>query len=150
MINRETRLIFYILLSGFFLFLDQLLKYTARVNHDYQYYLIDTYLGWEYFGNTGIAFSIPFSNSLLLFATPIIIFLLFYTIVYKKRSELFIIGIFLIIFGAISNLIDRFLFEITVDYIRFIFWVLNLADIMIVTGALLLILDELLKNNPKK
>ncbi|MEK7679603.1 MAG: signal peptidase II, partial [Deltaproteobacteria bacterium] len=76
-IMKNTRLIIYILISGFFLLFDQLLKYFARTNPDFNYYLWQPWLGWEYYANTGIAFSLPFPNWLIIILTPIIILGLF-------------------------------------------------------------------------
>ena len=132
-----------LVISGFFFVLDQMLKFLARTNPTDTYHLIDNVLGWEYFGNTGIAFSLPFPNTLLVVGTPIIL-LLFIAYVGKKRnvgSKMFF-ATCLIFFGAISNLIDRVLFELTVDYIRILTSVINIADIMIVLGTILLLMDH--------
>lgn len=142
--KRRTHLILYLLLSGFFLFLDQFLKYLARTNPKQNYYIWKTWLGWEYLENSGIAFSLPFPNFLIIILTPIILLglIIFYT-KKKNKTKLFHLGIFLIIAGAISNFIDRFLFEVTIDYLRILTSVINLADVMIVLGGGLLIINEL-------
>jgi len=99
-------------------------------------------LGWEYWGNSGIAFSIPFPNWLIIILTPIILFGLFYFVTRKKRQIIFYLGIFLIFAGAISNFIDRVLFGFTIDYICIFTGVINLADVMIVVGAGIVLLDN--------
>ena len=130
-------------ISGFFLFLDQILKYFARTNPDFSYYLLKPWLGWEYFTNPGIAFSLPFSNTLLIILTPLIILALFIILTKQKKPSLyFVLGLQLIITGAISNLIDRVLFSITIDYLRILTGIINLADILIMSGVLLLILGD--------
>jgi lipoprotein signal peptidase len=43
-----------------------------------------------------------------------------------------------IIAGAVSNVIDRFIYGFTIDYIRIFTSILNCADILIIIGALLL------------
>ena len=63
----------------------------------------------------------------------------------KKRTLLFSFGIYLIVAGAISNLIDRILFTITIDYFRIVTSIINLADVMIVVGAGMLIFVEMKK-----
>lgn len=140
-----------IVFSGVFLFFDQLFKYFARTYPDYTYYLWQPWLGWEYFPNYGIAFSLPFPNTLLIILTPIIILVLFFFLAKQKKPALFVIlGISMIIAGAISNLIDRILFSSTTDYLRLFTGVINIADIIIVSGAGLLLLDEFWKKKAKK
>ncbi|MFA4831592.1 MAG: signal peptidase II [Patescibacteria group bacterium] len=130
-------------ISGVFLLVDQWLKYLTRTNPDFTYYLWKPWLGWEYFSNSGIAFSLPFPNPLLIIFTPLIILALFIFLTKQKNpSFFFIFGITLIIAGAISNLIDRVLFAATIDYLRLLTGVINLADVMIAAGAGLLVWME--------
>ncbi len=126
----------FICLSGVFLILDQVLKYLARTNPEFSAYIWKNWIGWEYLANTGIAFSLPFPNWLLITLTPFILLFLLY-LVFKKRDagKLIYLGVFLIISGALSNFIDRVLFAVTIDYLRFFTSVINLADIIIVLGA---------------
>jgi signal peptidase II len=132
------------LISGLFLLVDQVLKYFARTNPDFTSYLWKPWLGWEYFPNNGIAFSLPFPNTLLIILTPLIILALFIFLTKQKTpSSYFIFGIILIIGGAVSNLIDRILFTATIDYLRILTGVINLADVMIVVGAGLLVWGEI-------
>lgn len=128
-------------LSGFLFSIDQVLKYKARMNPYEKIYIIKDWVGWEFFGNTGIAFSIPFPNIILVIGTPIILLVLLVYIEKKEdiqKSALF--GAILIFLGAISNLIDRILFEITIDYIRIATSVINIADIMIILGTILMLI----------
>ncbi|MFH1947051.1 MAG: signal peptidase II [Candidatus Magasanikbacteria bacterium] len=147
--KNKIHLIIYFFISGFFLFLDQVLKYFARNNSEVSFYVWKKYLGWEYFENSGVAFSLPFPNWLIIIVTPIILLGLLYSINKKKRpfgvssgraQSIFYLGIFLIFAGAISNFIDRVLFGVTIDYLRVLTGVINLADVMIVVGAGLLVL----------
>ena len=138
--NKKIRLIIYILISGFFLLLDQNLKYIAKSNSDFTYYIYKPYLGWEYLINNGIAFSLPLPNFIIIFLTSIIILsIILFSLKKKDKTNLFIFSIFLILAGAISNFIDRILFLGTIDYLRIFTGVINLADIMIVFGVFLLI-----------
>ena len=121
---------------------DQLLKWVARSNPDFQYYIFDEWLGWGYMANPGIAFSLPFPNWLLVLITPLIIFGLFFLASRrdKKISPIsYLLSLTLIISGAISNFIDRVLFAATIDYLRILTGVINLADVGIVVGAGILI-----------
>lgn len=123
-------------MSGlFFIVFDQILKFIGRMNPATAYYIWKPWIGWEYFPNTGVAFSIPFPYPILIITTPLI--LIWFVIQIKKRNTtlLFNIGLILIIAGAISNLIDRMLFNFTIDYIRIFTAIFNLADIAIVVGA---------------
>lgn len=139
----KDHLIIYTLISGLFLFLDQILKYLARTNPDFTFYFWKPMLGWEYFANTGIAFSIPVPNWLVILITPIIL-ILFVSLILKakKKSNLFYLALLLIIMGAISNFIDRILFSATIDYLRILTGIINLADVMIVVGAGMMVWRE--------
>lgn len=121
---------------GGFLFLgDQILKYFARINPNFSYYIWKPWLGWEVFFNNGIAFSLPFPNWLIILITPALLLLLFVWAREKKRGMWFQFGVCLIIAGAISNFVDRVLWGATIDYLRVLTGVINLADCMIVVGA---------------
>ena len=142
--KNKIRLTIYIFVSGFFLCLDQVLKFWARGNQEFSFYIWKNWLGWEYFENAGIAFSFPFPNWLIIILTPIILLGFLYFVTKKKRPfgvssgqlhTIFYLGIFLIFAGAISNFIDRVLFGVTIDYLRVLTGVINLADVMIVVGA---------------
>ncbi len=115
---------------------DQILKYFARVNPDFAYYIWKPWLGWELFLNNGIAFSLPFPNWLIILITPVLLLLLIAWAKEKKRSSVFYFGISLIVAGAISNFADRVLWGATIDYLRVLTGVINLADVGIVVGAM--------------
>lgn len=133
-----------IFLGGLFLFLlDRTLKYNA-VMYPETKFVWKNIIGWEYFANPGIAFSLPFPNIILLFFTPIIIFALcaYYIHSYKKNNTLTNFSIILIIAGTTSNFIDRYVFGITIDYLRLFTSVINIADIMIILGLGLFLLKQ--------
>lgn len=140
---KKTHAVLSILTGGFFVLIDQWCKWIARTEPQFSWYLIKPWLGWEYLRNPGIAFGLPVPNAVLLVVTPIILLLLFVWYVQKRdRGLLHLWGVVLIAFGAISNYVDRVLFEVTIDYIRVITGVINLADLLIVVGAGLLILEH--------
>lgn len=129
--------------GGFFLFIDQLLKYFARTHPMFTYYLDTRWLGWEYFANTGIAFSIPLPSFITILITPLVLLALF--IAWNTRVDKtprFYFGATLIIAGAVSNFIDRILFNATIDYLRILTGVINLADVMVVGGGVLLFFNK--------
>jgi len=134
--------------SGFFIFFDQWLKFLAR-NFPEARISPFPWFGWEYFANPGIAFSLPFPNLLLIILTPFILAWLFVAIFFKNTAVTnnlsaynlqLRLGVCLIFSGALSNLIDRILFAATIDYLRIFTSVINLADVMIVLGGLLVLL----------
>jgi lipoprotein signal peptidase len=137
MSTKHSRLI--IFSSGFLFILDQLLKYFARTNPYYRFYLWKHYLGWEYYLNQGIAFGIPFNNTLLVILIPIILVGLLFFYYKKNPSFCILFGLYLIFAGALSNLIDRSFYAMTIDYIRIFTSIINLSDVAIITGAILLI-----------
>lgn len=144
MTTKQRRISLFIGTCGVFLLLDQYAKHWALANQDISLYLIKPWLGWEFFANPGITFGIPVPNALLILITPLILLFLAKLLVkeYKKRPALFSFALILIINGAISNYIDRVLYSITIDYIRIITSVINIADVMIIAGALLLLFSQ--------
>jgi signal peptidase II len=139
-----------VLLGGLFLLLDQGLKFFARTHPSDAFYIIKPLFGWEYFENTGIAFSLPFPQIGLAILTPIILIWLYHVISKQKRNRqgLFL-ALTLIVSGAVSNFVDRMVFGFTVDYIRIFTGVINVADVLIVTGVILMLLAEGEKEDSK-
>ena len=138
--KKKSYLLFYNLIGIFLLLLDQSLKFFSRNNPKYYFYIWKNLIGWEYLPNYGIAFSLPIPNLITIILTPLIILLLIYYFYKKKnKTNLFYLSSSFIIFGAISNYIDRILFSFTIDYFRFFTGVINLADVMIVLGGILLL-----------
>jgi len=141
-----------ILLGGVFLLLDQMLKYLALHSFNPEH----TYLGvvgWKPFLNPGVAFSLPVPQIvILLFTFPVLLLLAF--LIYQsfvqpeKNSPGLNLALSLVFFGALSNLIDRLLYQHTVDYMLIFTAVLNLADVMIVAGFLIYLLFSTHKKRP--
>ncbi len=132
--------IFIFILGGFLFLLDRGLKHFAFTYPSVTHYLWRQWIGWEYFENPGVAFGIPLPWFAAFIYTPVIFtFLIWYYRKQKIHSAFLRLGIIFIFFGAISNLIDRVLYHITIDYIRIFTSIINLADIMIVVGAAMLL-----------
>ncbi len=121
--------------------LDRLLKYVALSGTQAE--TAGGLLRFALFRNNGIAFSLPFSGPLVwLLSIAILVFV--GRLAYKdfqtrhyKRAEAYLF----FILGACSNLFDRIAYGFTVDYaIFFSLSAVNLADAMIVAGALWLVL----------
>ncbi len=126
--------------SGVFcIALDQLLKFIAQKSADHAYYLISHLIGWEYFENPGIAFGIPLPQFIVIPLSIIIIILGIILLNKGNENKKQMFGASLLIAGALSNLIDRILYGITIDYIRIITSIFNLADLAIVIGGIILI-----------
>ena len=121
--------------------LDRILKYLAIAGKIF------------YFKNTGIAFSVPLSQNLILYfnilISLILIFLIYLLIKFleQKNNLLFVLSFELLIIGTVSNLIDRIKFGFVIDYFNFGFFYNNLADIFIIAGLLILFWKLIFKNN---
>ncbi len=135
---------FFIFILGGVLFLADLgLKYFAFSHPQVTSYLWKPWLGWEYFENPGVAFGIPLPWFTAFIYTPIILLFLF-SYYSKRKNNIFIVAALVFItFGAVSNLIDRIQYHITIDYLRIFTTIINVSDLMIVFGVLLLLYKEL-------
>lgn len=132
-------------LGGFFLFIDRILKYIARTYPDFSYYIFRDWIGWSFFKNPGIAFSISIPDFVVIFLTPFVLLFLFIYFLQKKTTKIERIALIFIISGATSNFIDRVLFQFTIDYIRLYTSIINIADLMIISGVTILIKENLFK-----
>lgn len=121
----------------FLLATDQWLKW--QVLHAWQTprLAFGGWLGWEQFLNPGIAFGIPFPTWLVVGLTiPVVLILVSVSArAIQQNSTARLLASNLIISGALSNLLDRVQYGVTVDYWRVLTAVVNLADICIVLGG---------------
>ena len=115
--------------------------------------IINPYLSWTYLQNTGAAFSIladgggvqkAFLLSVSVLVSVIVILWIHKTSEYQ-RQKLF--GQFLLLSGAVGNLIDRAQYGYVVDFINMhvngFYWpVFNLADSFIFIGVMLLVFQR--------
>lgn len=93
----------------------------------------------NFVGNFNIAFSLPLAGFWLNVIIIFLIFALIYNLLYliKKRDYQKADYLLFIIFGAISNLVDRLRYGYVIDYFDLkYFTVFNLADVMIVGGVI--------------
>lgn len=99
----------------------------------------------SYVLNPGVAFGIIGANPGLVQITHIFLTCVLVLYLYKIDSNIQVkCSILAVILGSISNLLDRFMYNGVVDYIDvWIFPKFNIADLMVVFGALLLIIFEL-------
>lgn len=90
-------------------------------------------------------------NSILLYFLIGTAFLLFFFLFFKnwqKKDFLLMTGFSLIIFGGLSNFLDRIIFGYVIDWLRVFFLpisIFNIADIMIIGGIIILIVKFIKK-----
>lgn len=135
-----------ICLMTIFFLLDRYLKnLILTLGPGFTKIIIKDLLSFNLIKNYNIAFSIPINgNWLTILISFIILGLIIINtreLVKTKKINLEINLLFVIIVGAISNLIDRYQYGYVVDYLKinhlFIF---NLADFMITCGAAALLI----------
>lgn len=141
------------------LLIDQILKIIVRnsINLFQEIKIIKNFFYLTHLENTGAAFSV-LENSTIFLIIISVLFILFLDKYIRKEEKNFnkldIISFGLIMGGIYGNLIDRIIHQGVIDYLSFIifkydFPVFNFADICIVVGACLIIIDTLFikKNN---
>ncbi|HLD82137.1 MAG TPA: signal peptidase II [Patescibacteria group bacterium] len=119
--------------------IDRILKSTLQKDpFAYKDFFDSGILKIQRYENTGVAFSIPLPQWLILsLSTTIVLALAWFLMrALQKKQSLAVLFYDLIIVGALSNIIDRLLYGHVIDYINFIFyfWIFNIADIMITVG----------------
>ena len=130
--------------------LDQIIKnvFFLFMNYGDSIAIIDGFFNITLIGNTGAAFSILSSNTILLILISIIVLnaLYFGFIKGKNLNAIEQISFGLLIGGIMGNLIDRVIHMQVIDYLDFNFFgfdfpVFNLADILIVVSMVLIIVQ---------
>lgn len=101
--------------------------------------------------NYNISFSLPLSGpilNILIIAIILGLILVIYKLILKEKClSLKSLLLTFILFGAISNMVDRLQYGYVIDYLELkYFTVFNLADVMISIGVLILIF-KLLKTD---
>lgn len=101
-------------------------------------------IGWRYFAfeqfhNTGVAFGIPLPPWFVLPLTFIFIVALLSWAWRARASRFVVLGAGLVAVGALSNAVDRVMYGYTIDYLRVINAILNLADVWVVVGIYMLL-----------
>lgn len=141
-------------LPFFIVLIDQLSKILvhAKMNLYDSFTVIPSLLDLTYIRNEGIAFGINFPGSKIFFIIfPILI--TFYLISLLKNKEFedntSQIALFLIIGGAIGNILDRILRGYVVDFIDFHingahWYIFNVADASVTIGLLFLLYSSIL------
>jgi len=153
--NYWTKVIFILLISLDIFILESIIKYIFILNKTpvTEFYLIPNLLKLVFQPNYNIAFGIPLPQYLIIIIVLIILSLLGFWLVkaifLKRLWQIFSLS--LIIFGALSNLLDRLFYGFVIDYLSLIIWpIFNLADFMIVAGVLILMLTEFFNKKDKQ
>ena len=127
----------------FFVILDRFFKNFVLVEPERRFNLIGEILKFSSQFNRYIAFSLPLSGVMLSFFILLIIIIFIWLSLssWRLRDDFKSISLALIILGASSNLWDRIWHGAVIDYLDLkYFTVFNLADVIIVTGVILLII----------
>ncbi len=100
-------------------------------------------IGWRFFAferfhNPGIAFGIPIPLWIVL---PLTILFLIALAVWVKKINVSAakLAFFMIFAGALSNAFDRVTYGYTIDYLRIIDAIINIADLLVVAGISILV-----------
>jgi signal peptidase II len=126
-----------------FFVLDRYFKVLAlSLLQGQNYPIIGDTLRFNFVPNYFAAFSLPFSghlfNSLIILATLALAALSIYF--FKKSDKKTSLALLMIMFGAVSNLIDRFSYGFVVDYLDLqYFTIFNGADVMITIGTVFIL-----------
>jgi len=149
----SKKTVFYLILAVFFVVLDRFLKILA-INQVFNppIRVIEDIFQLNLAKNYNIAFSLPLGGWLLNILVGLIILVLVYywLILNKKREYKILIFLTFIIFGAISNMVDRLKFGYVVDYFDLkYFTVFNIADVMIVGGVIFVLIINILIKDKK-
>lgn len=141
------------IISTIILFLsDQLIKFLIRQNlRIYESItIIPKFFHLTYVENDGGAWNILSGNKIILILSAFVVLIVIYETILKKQTltKIEIISYSLFVGGVLGNLCDRIFLGVVVDYLDFnifgySFPVFNLADIGIVLGTLLLMIDTL-------
>ncbi len=139
----------FLIVAIFFVFFDRLLKYWAITHSAKIVDIIPGIFKLNLAKNYYIAFSIPFSGSILnILILAIIAVLVYFIVILVKKQEIIQAGYLTnIVIGAISNIYDRFNYGFVIDYFDLKYYtVFNIADSMIVVGSILLVVNLYKKN----
>lgn len=129
---------------------DQLIKNGLLffMNYGQSITIIKNFFNITLIGNTGAAFSILSSNTILLIIISVVVLnvLYFFFIKGKTLTDFEQVSYGLLVGGIMGNLIDRVLRMQVVDYLDFNifgynFPVFNLADIVIVISMILIVIQ---------
>jgi signal peptidase II len=143
-VKKQSTKIFWLLIpTALIVLLDEWIKLISLQRLPDEGSLIDPgIISFAIHQNFGIAFDIPFKLEFVILISIVIgigLFHVAYKQFYDQPKVAF--AALVIVVGAIGNLYDRIVYDFTVDYIiLFGRSAINLSDVIIVTGAILLLL----------
>ena len=153
MINKKLSNYSFIILSIFIFLLDFSSKYLLINYYDLGLkgrVYITPFLDFILVLNPGISFGILSNGDdiqrwILSIISILVIFYLYYWST-KSSSKLTIMSLFIMIGGAIGNVFDRLVYGKVIDFISlhvfdYYWYVFNIADIAIVLGGLMVLVD---------
>jgi len=149
--NRSTLLV-YIVIAFFTFQLDRITKELA-LSKAVERYELNPFLAFDLVINRGVTGGLLHtdSDSWFLMLTALIMCIIFVLGFYAWRRYFegkSIIGEILVLSGAISNVIDRFVYGGVIDFIHFSFGgysfpVFNIADVCIVLGVAIIFFEHI-------
>ena len=134
----DKRLFWINVLVLFFFVLDRYLKKIALGGTIKKSFFINFSLST----NPNIALNIPLKGIFFYFLLIIILFWIISRLIksYQQKSPVNVFSFSLILVGAFSNVLDRWKYGSVIDYFDLpLFTVFNIADLMILAGAVILI-----------
>ncbi len=152
--KKKTVLFNLILLLTFLV--DRLTKWLAINFWDKEgFFVIHNFWQTKLLKNYKLSFSIPVSYPWnLLITIPVLLLVVYFLVrAYQKQEQGLIFPLSLISLGAISNLIDRLRYGFVIDFINWDFGFpgnnpsFNIADVLIISGILLLVIPLFVKND---
>lgn len=132
----------YLYAAVFLILVDRFLKMVALNYFQANTYEVTSFFKFTFAKNFNIAFSLPLSGMILnIIILMILIFLLFVIKSEIKKNNWPTVGLLTIIsVGALSNFYDRCVYGFVIDYLDIqYFTILNLADVMISVGVIVII-----------
>ena len=144
---------YYLLFLGLVL-TDQFTKQIFMSSFDLgQSVIVNPFLSWTYLQNTGAAFSFLAGGGMIQksFLLVVSILVSIWIVIWTQRTPSIyrqkLLGQFLLLSGAVGNLIDRAQYGFVIDFIdvhvnNFYWPVFNIADSLIFVGVALLIFER--------
>ena len=119
--------------------------------------IINNFLYITYHRNSGAAWGILQGQMIIFYiitAIAVIGIAIWYRNLNIKKEYVLAIALMLILGGAIGNFIDRILYRSVIDFIKTVWWgyhfpIFNVADVALVCGATLMMLDILILDRKK-
>ncbi len=139
------------LMAALIVLLDQITKYAAvkYLKGRMPYVIIENFFQFQYVENFGAAFGILQNRKIFFIVITSLVIISIVLFVIKNSHNLSLlmkIALFMLLGGAIGNLIDRVRLGYVIDFISFKFGkvynfpVFNIADVFIVVGTFLIML----------